>query len=69
MSKYFCTSKASEPPESPAQTPAAEVAQREEIVWAAKGGAKERGLEKLRERARESDLLEERSGKVGVMGR
>jgi hypothetical protein len=56
-------------PESPAQTPAAEVAQREEIVWAATGGAKERGLEKLRERARESDLLEERSGKVGVMGR
>jgi hypothetical protein len=38
-------------------------------VWAAKGGAKERGLEKLRERARESDLLEERAGKVGVMGR
>ncbi len=33
------------------------------------GGGKERGLEALRERAREKDLLEERSGQMGVKGR
>jgi len=32
-------------------------------------GGKERGLEALRERAREKDLLEERSGQMGVKGR
>jgi len=33
------------------------------------GSIKERGLEKLRERGREKDLFEERSGQMGVKGR